>query len=86
MPQPQERILWWPYLRFDQKLLSRLAEYDDVSEGPLFSRASGSPNPKPTTDLDKQQTTQTNANETHKQTITVIIMKHRQAQARYPLI
>jgi len=27
-----------------------LAEYDDVIRGPLFSLASGPPNPKPTTD------------------------------------
>jgi len=31
----------WPYLRLDQKWLSRLVEYDDVIRGPLFSLASG---------------------------------------------
>jgi len=31
------------YLRLDQKCLSRLAEYDDVIRGPLFSLASGPP-------------------------------------------
>jgi len=34
------------YLRLDQKFLSRLAEYDDVIRGPLFSLASG---PQPQT-------------------------------------
>jgi len=32
-----------------QKWLPRLAEYDDVIREPLFSLASGPPNPKPTT-------------------------------------
>jgi len=30
MPQSQERMLGWPYLRLDQKCLSLLAEYDDA--------------------------------------------------------
>ena len=52
MPLSQERILWWSYLRLDQSVL-RLAEYDDVIRGaPLFSLASGPPNPKPTTGYD----------------------------------
>jgi len=32
----QERILGWPYLRLDQRFLSRLAEHDDVIRGPPF--------------------------------------------------
>jgi len=43
LPQSQERILGWPaYLlpRPEKKVLPRLAEYDDVIRGLLFSLVS----------------------------------------------
>ena len=44
----QERILGWPHLRLDQRYHGWLNMMTS-SEGPLFSLASGPPNPKPTT-------------------------------------
>jgi len=44
----------YPLPRLDQKVLSRLADCDDVIRGPLFSLSSGSPKPKSATDLLQQ--------------------------------